>query len=247
MEFTYSAYIGLLRLLNDEKYTITNYHDYNTYSDNEDIVILRHDIDNSIEKAYELASFENELGVKSTYFVLMTSDFYNVASKRNIDMLKKMNAMGHEIGLHFDEACYEGMGIEGLIAMAEKEREVLIQWLDFPVNTISMHRPSKLMLEKDIQFETMVNSYSSVFFKDFKYVSDSRMHWRENVEEIIRSHKYHRLHILTHAFWYDETKDLGTRDKIMKFIACANEERYNTYKDNFRDLDEFVTRKDVVK
>lgn len=51
MDFTYCAYGDLLKLLKDEKYTITNYHDYVDYSEGTSVVILRRDIDNSIEKS----------------------------------------------------------------------------------------------------------------------------------------------------------------------------------------------------
>ena len=44
-------------------------------------MISRHDIDYSIEKAVELAALEAEENVKSTYFVLLSSEFYNLAAK----------------------------------------------------------------------------------------------------------------------------------------------------------------------
>lgn len=247
MEFTFLAYQYLLELLEDENYIVTNYHDYISYPDSSNIVILRHDIDYSIAKAYEMAMLEADEGIKSTYFVLVTSEFYNVAAKRNVDMLKRMQKMGHEIGLHFDEACYAEKNINEITALCEKERKLLENIIDEPVTTISMHRPSKIMLENNLQFKSMVNSYSNVFFKEFKYVSDSRMYWREDVEKIIRSHRYNRLHILTHAFWYDKLAGMGTREKLINFITHANEERYYSFKENFRNLDEFIMLKDVVK
>lgn len=246
MEFTYTAYKNLLELLKKEKYMITNYHDYDLCPENSDIVILRHDIDYSLEKALEMAELESDMGAQSTYFVLMTGEFYNPAAGRSIEILKRIHAMGHEIGLHFDEACYKEQGINEILAIAEKERKILESLIEEPISSVSMHRPSKMVLENDIQFENMVNSYSNVFFKEFKYVSDSRMHWREDVEKIIKSHNYHRLHILIHAFWYAELANEGTGDKIIKFISKAAEERYCSFKENFRDLDEFVKREDVV-
>ena len=247
MDFTYSAYQGLIELLKKENYTVTNYHEYSSFSKDTDIVILRHDIDNSVEKAYSMAQLENALGVKSTYFVLLTSEFYNIAAKKNRELLKKIYGLGHEIGLHFDEASYENSSIDAVVSMAEKEREILQKLLGVSITTVSMHRPSKIVLEQDVQFPSMVNSYGNVFFKKFKYVSDSRMNWRENVEEIIQSHRYHRLHILAHAFSYDKQKSIGTREKLLDFIFHANEERYEWLKENFRDLDEFITVRDVVR
>ena len=61
-----------------------------------------------------------------------------------------------------------------------------------------MHRPSKDFLEMDLEIPNVINSYQKKFFNDFKYVSDSRMSWRENVEEIVDSEKYSQLHILSY-------------------------------------------------
>lgn len=245
MEFTYASYKNMLHLLREEGYVITDYHECNSYHE-EDIVILRHDIDCSIEKAVKMAELENGMGVCSTYFVLVSSEFYNVATKKNAGLLKKIHAMGHQIGLHFDEMCYEGKGSGEMVIMAEKEKEILQNVIEMPVTTVSMHRPSKMMLENEVSFPSMINSYSSKFFKEFKYLSDSRMHWRENVEAVIKSHDYHRLHILTHAFWYAKSEWGGVRERLLEFILQANLERYSWQKENFRDLDEFITEEDVI-
>lgn len=107
-----------------------------------------------------------------------------------------------------------------------------------------MHRPSKWVLESDLQFEKILNTYSQEFFKNFKYVSDSRMHWREDVMEIIKEENFQRLHILTHPFWYAD-KDEAMKEKLLHFIKKAEFERYRSLKDNFRDLDEVIEEEEV--
>ncbi len=99
MEFTYDGYRRLVDLLRSNKYAITNYHEWESH---DKCVILRHDIDYDISKALRFAEVEKEMGVASTFFVLVTSDFYNIFSKKNSDMLKNILELGHEIGLHFD-------------------------------------------------------------------------------------------------------------------------------------------------
>ena len=54
MEFTYRAYGELLKKLRE--------HGYRNWEGHERCVILRHDIDNDIEKAAELAAFEGDGG-----------------------------------------------------------------------------------------------------------------------------------------------------------------------------------------
>ena len=51
-------------------------------------VILRHDVDFSVEMAVQMATLEKDLGVKSTYFFLLASDSYNILSDSNIKSIK---------------------------------------------------------------------------------------------------------------------------------------------------------------
>lgn len=85
VEFTYSAYKNLIHLLQTGGYRVCSYHNW---QDTARCVILRHDIDSSLGQAMALARVERELGVSSTYFVLLTSDFYNPASKGSVEKLR---------------------------------------------------------------------------------------------------------------------------------------------------------------
>lgn len=78
-----------------------------------------------------------------------------------------------------------------------------------------------------------------MFFHEFKYLSDSRRNWREPVVDIVKSGEYKRLHILTHAFWY-ETEEENQHDTIEKFVNNANRERYLQLKDNITDLESIM-------
>lgn len=103
MEFTYRAYRELLNLLRERGYFVRGYHDY---EDAPRCVIIRHDIDNSLQQAVKLAELEAEENIQSTWFVLLRTDFYNVFSKASKEALDRIQTLGHEIGLHFDEASY---------------------------------------------------------------------------------------------------------------------------------------------
>jgi hypothetical protein len=46
--------------------------------------VLRHDIEFSIDRAYELAKIEKDLGVISTYTVQLRNNTYNALSEKNI-------------------------------------------------------------------------------------------------------------------------------------------------------------------
>ena len=112
------------------------------------------------------------------------------------------------------------------------------------VKSISMHRPSNKTLEADYKFEGISNSYGSEFFKDFKYVSDSRQHWRENIERIIESEKFNKLHILTHAFWYNRIEK-SIDENIKEFIEDSKYERYNALEDNISNLEMLLNKSEI--
>lgn len=236
MEFTHDEYRNLINLILDNNYSICSYKNIYDY---DRAVILRHDVDFSPEKAFEIAKVEFELGVRSTYFVLLATDFYNVFSKKTFDIFTEILKMGHEIGLHFDENRYEIENLEQMKKYILNEVDILSKALGYKITSVSMHRPSKLTLDRNIEFEDIINSYSNLFFKEIKYVSDSRMNWRENVLDIIESNNYDKIHILTHPFWYSKNIE-STKEKLIKFLNESKQERYNNMNNNFKNLDEYI-------
>ena len=178
----------------------------------------------------------------SNGFVLLTSDFYNLLSKKNRDIISRIIKCGHDIGLHFDEMRYDEQEktTTGVKLLIEREAQLLSEILGYNIKSVSMHRPSKETLNADYNFDNgLVNSYGREFFHGFKYISDSRMRWRENVDEIINSNQHKRIHILTHAFWYNH-EELTMKKIIQKFINEGKQDRYNILNDNITDLDSIL-------
>ncbi len=242
MKFTYRDYTELIQMLQQKRYCFCDYHTHDRY---DRCVILRHDIDYSLEKALTLAEVEANLGICSTWFVLLRSDFYNPASRKSIETIQKIKRMGHEIGLHFDEMFYKAEETDGhsIVPLILTEAHILSEIVDTPVTTVSMHRPSKQTLSANYEIPGMINSYGKEFFSDFKYLSDSRCRWREPVGQIVASGQYDRLHILTHAFWYGQ-EEAGMEKSVSGFISSAVSERYETMKANISDLEEIVKKED---
>lgn len=244
MKFTYASYEKLIQKLRDQEYEFTSYKDYEKY---DKTVILRHDIDTDIPKAIEMAEFESKkCGVKSTYFVLLRSDFYNAFSERSKRGLNEIKRLGHTIGLHFDELYYPSQS--NIVDCIEAEVKMLEDLLGDVVTAVSMHRPSKKTLQGNyvISNGIVANSYATEFFNEFKYVSDSRRNWREDVNTIVKSDKYKRLHILTHPFWYyEEEKTL--KETLSDFLWNAPVEKYDVLNQNFTDLGSVISRDMVVE
>lgn len=243
MAFTYMSYIDMLKLLSRNKYRISDYYDWTEYNR---CVILRHDVDTDLQRALQLARVEADNGIKSTYFILLTSNFYNPFSKKNKTVIDEIIKLGHTIGLHFDEMAYPGDigNVEKTIKNIKRESVIISEFLGNKVDCFSYHRPSKTILDSDIKIDGLINAYGNVFFKKFKYLSDSRMLWREPVLDIINACEYQKLHILTHPFWYHKT-ELTMQETIIEFIKNARIERFESFNENFTNLGEVVSKTEI--
>ncbi|MDX6448578.1 MAG: hypothetical protein QOD08_1041, partial [Gaiellaceae bacterium] len=61
---------------------------------------LRHDVDDRLESALELARREHARGLRATYFVLHTAPYWTRDDL--LDRLGQLQALGHEVGWHND-------------------------------------------------------------------------------------------------------------------------------------------------
>lgn len=64
----------------------------------ENFLVLKHDVETDVNKAYTLAKIEAKYGHKGSYYV----QAYLLKDDKNIDLLKQMQSMGHEISYHYD-------------------------------------------------------------------------------------------------------------------------------------------------
>ena len=241
MEFTFDAYKGLLNLSLIKGYKFSSYENVDNHDKS---IILRHDVDFCPIKALEVARIEYEIGVKSTYFVLLSTEFYNVFSRESSRMFSEILDMGHHIGLHFDEQRCETSSIEQIKEQIYNEKEILGRALKTQISVVSMHRPSQFTLDSSIELDGLINSYSPKYFKEMKYISDSRMNWREDPKAVVSNNQYNKIHILTHPFWYS-SKSENTKEKLSRLIDSSKLKTYKNLYNNFRNLDEFIKESDI--
>src|SRR5437764_12187394 len=64
-------------------------------------IVLRHDIDFAPRYSLEMAELEHAAGVASTFFVLVDGQFYNPLDSATVRQIRRIGALGHEVGLHF--------------------------------------------------------------------------------------------------------------------------------------------------
>lgn len=217
-------------------YEFKGFHEH--FSENSRIIFLRHDIDVSVSMALQMAELEAELGIRSTYFVLTNSPLYNLLEDEVIEILSKIRSMDHWIGLHIDlpnTPLLKDKTIEEVTEILFRSFSAL-----FPFEpVVSYHRPAKEVF--GLTFKSFANTYESRFFKDIKYLSDSRKNWREGCPcQAILEGKYQQLQLLTHPVWWgtaDDLYSLGSEimdnrtSKLVDYLA-DNVTPFKVLKDN---------------
>ena len=188
------------------------------YCKDEKVIIIRHDVDQSLETSLKMAEIENRYGIKSTYFIWLTSPFYNIFEKSYSKIIYKIIGLGHKIGLHFDESSYDIKKVRDLNNYINLESTIIENYFNIKLSVVSMHKPSKWILENDLELNYYINTYSKEYIDEFKYISDSRMEWREEcICNTIQNNKYDKIHLLIHPFSWDfEGKTL--REKAIEYI-----------------------------
>ncbi len=228
MEYTYAAYRNMMKSLKNNGYTPIRFCDVSDEIDYP--AIIRHDVDMDLQEAVKLAGIEKNEGIRSTYFVMLSSEYYNLLTGRNLKSAREILRLGHEIGLHFDITAYDAeLTINKLGGVLKKEISLLESILDIKVKSISWHIPREDLLGMHLDFLDEMgiwNAYDPYFYSGYKYVSDSMMRWREPLEAYIEKKQYKKLQILTHPIWYREIQNMAdeeilreNRDKKIDIIG----------------------------
>lgn len=97
-------------------------------------LVLKHDIENTVPKAYKLAEIEHRYGHRGTYY----AHAYLLDDPQNVELLHKMQAMGHEISYHYDVMDSNHGNLDGAIKEFEANRQ-RFERLGFPIVTVCQH------------------------------------------------------------------------------------------------------------
>ena len=210
--------LGYRQLLNgflDIGYCVSTFTDAKAKSPH---LVLRHDIDMSLEAALEIAKIENELGVHAHYFVLLRTEMYNLFSERGLSILGQIGELGHKIGLHFDASLYSASKLE---EAASWEIDCLNTAIGSGIEMVSFHRPSKTLLGKDSKIGGQYHTYQPRWFNDMAYCSDSRGHWSYghplDFEEVKSGHA---IQLLTHPIWWFKQNEETAVERLDAFVGC---------------------------
>jgi hypothetical protein len=158
-------------------------------------VLLRHDVDLSLEAALELGRLEREAGVRATYFLMTESVFYNLDSALGRETLGELRSLGHAVGLH---------GVYPRAAQDDRF-DAILAW----------HNPDPEYVHEPVS--GFVNVMQPPWFTKGKYRSDSNQRWREGCpHEELRAGTFEWLQLLTHPeIWVFEGDTMGETMRAM--------------------------------
>lgn len=220
MDWTLAKYNELCAALVQAGYQGIGMSDYMTAPNRaEKIVLLRHDVDSRPAHSLKMGEIENQHGLKATYF------YRTVKSAFDPSVLKKMHALGHEVGYHYETLAQANGNIGNAISLFEQELARMRQFA--PITSVSMHgSPLHPYDNRDIwqhttpdKFNLCGEVYLSIDYTNLTYLSDTGRTWhptRYNVRDhttvpphyfvettddlisLIRTTEIPRLCLLTH-------------------------------------------------
>ena len=138
-------------------------------------LLLRHDVDLSLEAAITLAELEAEQGATATYFLMTQSIFYNLASPIGERTVERIRELGHRIGLH---AVWPRIELDDRF-------DPVVAW----------HNPDPPFMREPV--DGAVNVMAEPFGANYR--SDSNQHWRSGCpHDELRARRFEWLQLLTH-------------------------------------------------
>lgn len=214
----------------------------------DEFAIMRHDVEYSVERSYQLSLVETEMDFTSTWFFQFTNNSYNPFSRTTKDRINRMRDNGHTIGLHF--ALDGETDMEVIRRQIPKQLEIMSYMLGFEVNQFSIHRPPSAALAANFKYPGIINAYQDDFFSyqegvddntvlDVKYMSDANHIWRYGypTRENILNHK--KVQILTHPFgWCEHGYD--NHDNYVALVKEKYKEMIVSIDDECKDFKEYL-------
>jgi hypothetical protein len=162
----------------------------------EGTVILRHDVDLSLDAAVQMAELEHGAGSSATYFLMTESVFYNLDSSEGVAAMKRLRALGHRVGLH---AVHPN-------APLDPRFDPVVAW----------HNPEPAYMQVPLP-DGRINVMQEPWFDPATYRSDSNQHWRSGCpHDDLRAGAFPWLQLLTHPeIWAYPGETMGQTMRAM--------------------------------
>ena len=195
-------------------------------------IALRHDIDFAPEYALAMAELERSAGIVSTYFVLTDGQFYDVLAPSTVRTVRRIHALGHEIGLHFAV----GSAVDAEIGQEVAWRlNVLSDMVGTPVVSFSQQDPVNAGFADVVlpaSCGPCIDAYKAIRDHDLLYVSDSAKMWRRHTFETALAED-RNLCLLAHPHsWLHSNEDyIGMIREFQAAETARASEPFDTFVD----------------
>jgi hypothetical protein len=188
MEFSLSAYKTFLCALKEKNFHFVRFKEIlkSDFIQPQKICLIRHDVDRKPKNALNMAILEHSLGIKSTYY------FRIKKSSFDSEIMKKIEAMEHEVGYHYENLSDTNGDLKKGLIDFENNLAIFKKVAD--VKTISMHgRPLKPHDNRDLwkikenhkllgeKFGILGEVYLDIDYSDIAYINDTGRNWRTNL------------------------------------------------------------------
>lgn len=177
VDFTIRKYRDFIRAFVESGFRIVTVREYLETKPGGKVLVLRHDVDEQPQNALKMAEAEKELGVHATYY------FRRVPKSDHPDVIRRIAAMGHEIGYHYEDLTLSEGDMPKAIESFSRNLEYFRQYS--PVKTVCMHGSSSSRFDnREIWKQARLEDYGligepylSFDFNQVYYLTDTGYAW----------------------------------------------------------------------
>ncbi len=168
--------------------------------------LLRHDIDYGLDYVGDMPKMEAALGIRATYFIQISSIFYNPFEEKQRTAIREIERLGHRFGLHANVSGGDEMPEMDFVSEVCNEVEVLKKLVK-SVDAVSFHQPTPRIIQNKIKIP-FVNTYDRKDMEGIEYFSDSSQVWSKgDPVSLVRSNPKVSYQVLVHpALWSAQHK-----------------------------------------
>lgn len=169
-------------------------------------ILLRHDIDLSLERALPLIRLERSLGLVSTIFVRVHAQGYNPFDLNNYALLRQYSDWGCEIALHY-EPVFMQRTREDPLHVLQRAKAVLEAVLDKPVYGLVSHAPrlapfiERLQTDEIRALGFLYDANEARFTSESLYLSDANRRWKKGCP-CRHLGNNPRITLVVHPYWW---------------------------------------------